>query len=347
VKSFVYTLIKWYIRTGFYFYFKKIRLHRIADLPWGKPMLLLPNHQNALLDPLIIAVFAPRKPFFLTRADVFVNPLLNQFFSLLQMLPVYRIRDGRDTLARNSAIFERCSSLLAGGEALVMFPEANHNLQRRVRPLSKGFTRILFHSLEKYPEASIFLVPVGINYRNAAGFPDSVAYYFGHEVAGAPFYNPIDSRNSSLILKTVVSDGLKQLTTHIPENMSYQATIDRLDSMGLDYLNPEEANTVAAGKQTIAPADKGFTCSGITGRVSDILFFCANMASLLLWRAAIKPKISEPEFISTYRFLYAILLYPVLYALFFLLLREISGTGLTLVLLFAHLLFNLLYVKLR
>lgn len=319
----------------------------MGDLPWGKPLLLLPNHQNALLDPLLIAVYAPRKPFFLTRSDVFVNPLLTRVFSLLQMLPVYRIRDGRDTLARNNAIFEQCSMLLARGEAIVMFPEANHNLQRCVRPLSKGFTRILFHTLEKIPGATIYLVPVGINYLNAPGFPDSVAYYFGRGMKASQYYDPEDLRNSSLALKASVSDRLKKLTTHVPERISYEETISRLDSLGVNYLHPKEVNAVLAGEQPAASSQKKRAIALITGKIADQLFFCVNLASMLLWRVVIKPKIGEPEFTSTYRFLYAIALYPLFYAVFFMLLGELTNYNLALAVLSGHVLFNLLYVKLR
>ena len=91
------------------------------------------------------------------------------------MIPIYRIRDGRESLKNNQAVFDLCSDLLQQKEAILMFPEANHNLKRRVRPLSKGFTRILFNTLLQAPETDIQIVPVGINYKDAVRFPDQVA----------------------------------------------------------------------------------------------------------------------------------------------------------------------------
>ena len=60
------------------------------------------------------------------------------------MLPVYRIRDGWGNLNKNTAIFSKSALLLSEDEAVVVFPEGNHNLRRTVSPLSKGFTRVVF-----------------------------------------------------------------------------------------------------------------------------------------------------------------------------------------------------------
>ena len=342
-----YILLRGYIRMGIFLYFQKTRFVNINDMPWGKPMLLLPNHQNALLDALLIAAFAPKSPYFLTRADVFGNPLLNRLFHLLQMLPVYRIRDGRDTLSRNIDLFDKCGKLLAEGEAIVMFPEANHNLQRRVRPLSKGFTRIVFHTLETYPGTVLYLAPVGVNYRCAYGFPDSVAFYFGKAIDSSPYADMKETRNGTLALKEMVQDHLKGLTTHIPEGQGYDAVVEKLDSLGVDYLKPEEVNaTLAADMPGVARKQKT-----ILGRVAlklwDLVFLALNFFPVLPWKLALKPKVPEPEFISTYRFLYALFFYPVCYLLFYLLFRQSAGQEIALGLLAGHLFHNLLYVKLR
>ena len=70
---------------------------------------------------------------------------------------------------------------------MVIFPEGSHNLARRVRTLSKGFTRIVFDTLEKYPDINLQLVPIGVNYKNAKAWPDEAAIYFGDPLLAADF----------------------------------------------------------------------------------------------------------------------------------------------------------------
>ena len=75
-----------------FFYFRKIAIHNLNNVPKDKPVLLLGNHQNALLDALLIATKCGRFAHFLTRAGVFQKPLVSNILKSLQMLPVYRVR---------------------------------------------------------------------------------------------------------------------------------------------------------------------------------------------------------------------------------------------------------------
>ena len=105
----------------------------------------------------------------------------------LLMLPVYRVRDGWANLSNNETIFKTCGKLFNKNEAIVIFPEGSHNIKRTVRPLSKGFTRIIFETLEQYPNTDLQLIPVGLNFINAEKFPDSAAIFFGAAIPAKSF----------------------------------------------------------------------------------------------------------------------------------------------------------------
>ena len=341
-----YRLLQYYIRIGLFFYFKKIRIYGLDKLPENQPLMLLPNHQNALIDPLIIAAFAPVRPYFLTRADVFANSFLIAFFKFLQMLPIYRMRDGRRSLSKNRAIFDQCGELLKRKEMIVVFPEANHNLERRVRTLSKGFTRILFHSLQRYPGLQPLLLPVGVNYRKAAGFPDSAAFYFGEPIAVTGLYDPEDSRSSSIKLTQSVEAQLRQLTTHIPEEYDYRAVEDYLESRNVDFLDPKRTNTlIAAANKSEAAQPRGALNWGVL--IWDTIFMLLNWPVILLWRILVKPWVGEPEFYATHRFLLCLICYPLGYLIGVALLSGVLDALYIVLLTGGHALLNLLYVKFR
>jgi len=221
MKTALYLLIQKITRLSLYCYFREIQLHGLDEVPRNRPVLFLANHQNALLDPLIIAACTDLRPYFLTRSDVFTNTYLSGFFQFLRMLPIYRLRDGRNTLTKNEAVFAKCTRLLEQQQAIFLFPEANHNLQRRVRPLSKGFTRIICSALDTDPSMDLYLVPIGINYENASAFPDRVAYYFGRAISARDLYDPNDLQGSIAALKQSVFEGLKKGTTHIEDLERY------------------------------------------------------------------------------------------------------------------------------
>jgi 1-acyl-sn-glycerol-3-phosphate acyltransferase len=236
--------IKWYIQLGLFFYYKSIKVYNIENIPKHKPVLLLSNHQNALLDALLIATKCGRFSYFLSRASAFKKQIVRAILKSLQMLPVYRVRDGWSTISNNNAIFETCTELLHKGEAIVVFPEGNHNLKRTVRPLSKGFTRIVFNTLEKYPETDLQLVPVGLNFMNAKQYPDCVTVCFGKPIAAKTCVS--DNRNNDIInLKTRIKTEISKLTTHIPDE-AYKESLQKLDALHVDYLDPKDVNTCIA-----------------------------------------------------------------------------------------------------
>jgi hypothetical protein len=72
----------------------------------------LANHPNGLIDPLVITCNIPRANYYLVRAAVFKNPLVKKMLGYLNLMPVYRIRDGLRNLKKNDAIFNTCFTLL-------------------------------------------------------------------------------------------------------------------------------------------------------------------------------------------------------------------------------------------
>lgn len=333
-----------WMKRGLHLYFEKIESHGLENVPTNKPVLFLPNHQNALLDVLLIGVDCTRKPWFLTRSDVFKNKVLTALFEIFQMIPIYRIRDGRESLKNNQAVFDRCSDLLRRNEAVIMFPEGNHNLQRRVRPLSKGFTRILFNTLEKTPDTDMQIVPVGLNYQEAIHFPDKVTIFFGKPIAVKDWYNPDDEKLSIDQVKKVVSDQLKTLTTHIENTASYQESIDKLNDAGVDFLNPEEANQYLNNESEIGE-NKRRNSKGLGTVIFKGLFTLLNFPVVLPWRLFIKPTVKEPEFLGTLRFAFAQLAYPLYYLLLFFVFAFFMGLGMRLAIVLSLFVFNWLFVK--
>jgi 1-acyl-sn-glycerol-3-phosphate acyltransferase len=315
-----------------FFYFKRIDIHGVQNVPKDKAVLLLGNHQNALLDALLIATKCGRFSYFLTRAAVFKKPLVSKLLKSLQMLPVYRIRDGWNNLSNNNAIFETCTNVLSSNQAVVIFPEGSHNLARRVRPLSKGFTRIVFSTLEKHPDLDVQLVPVGLNFVNATRFPDSAAMYFGNPISAKNYV--FDNRNESVVaLKERVKSELSELTTNIPID-NYDASLSKLDALNVNYLKPKEVNSCIKSDFK--------NCESIQKSNKDINIFFPY----LIWKFLVKPKIEEPEFISTFRFAIALTLVPVYLCIVVVLLSLLVSLTVSLIYLLVVILIILLGVKL-
>jgi len=117
LKRIWYHIIKIFISTGLFFFFKKILVNDPENIPKKGAVLLVSNHKNALLDPLLIATTTKRNIHFLTRASAFKVRPIKWLLSTVNMLPIYRLRDGKETLAKNEIIFnKRALSLFSSGE---------------------------------------------------------------------------------------------------------------------------------------------------------------------------------------------------------------------------------------
>jgi 1-acyl-sn-glycerol-3-phosphate acyltransferase len=165
MKKIFYASIRFIFSKYNFFYFRNFKVIGKENIPKNGAVLFSPNHQNALLDPLLVGTTAGRSVHSLTRSDVFGGPL-QWFLDAMQTIPVYRIRDGYDKLKNNQKVFEHCYALLAQKKHLMMFSEGKHHDQYYLLRLSKGSSRLAIEAQLRSPRHPIYLQPVGINYGN-------------------------------------------------------------------------------------------------------------------------------------------------------------------------------------
>ncbi len=210
-------------------FFKNTLVNGLENVSKDKAVIYCGNHQNAFLDALLIAVLTNTQPHSLTRADIYKNPVAARLLATLRMMPVYRIRDGRDAMDKNEEIFEACQALLSRNESLIVFPEGNHGEQRKLRVLKKGVARIAISTLEKYPDRELYIQPLGLNYSHHSKFRSNVVVEFGEPIPVHDWLNGIKSRDERILQRDLTSLMFKRiqaLTLHINNDEKY-ASIDK------------------------------------------------------------------------------------------------------------------------
>ncbi|MEZ4842361.1 MAG: lysophospholipid acyltransferase family protein [Flavobacteriaceae bacterium] len=294
-----------------FFYYKKIIAVGKENIPKRGAVLFVANHKNALIDPLLVGIISPRDIHFLTRASAFKIKFVKWILGTVNMMPIYRMRDGKEALAKNEEIFQQCFSILKREKCLLIFPEGTHDLRRWVRPLSKGFTRIVFGFLEEHPETDLHIVPVGLNYTEATKFAESVSVYFGKSILANSFYDKNDINTSTNTLKDTVTAEMKKLTAHVPID-HYEEIIQKLGNV--NFLDPKEAN------QRIIEVENGNSFEESPKEPSNLwkigkgLFYINSIIPIQIYNL-IKPKIKEEEFISTTKFAIGATAFPLFYML--------------------------------
>ena len=275
---------------------KKIIVNGKENIPKKGAILFMANHPNGLIDPLIITTNNPRTNYFLTRAASFKKPLVRWFLNSLNLIPIYRIRDGVNQLNKNKEVFERCFNLLDNQKALMIFPEGSHDKRRTVRSLSKGFSRIVFGAIERNPKLQIQIIPVGITYQDSSSYPFKVSLNYGTPILANDFYKSNLNHSDIKEIKDVISDQLKTLSVHIPLTEEYGKLIEKLSSANIDFTKVDEVNSMIQSN-IIIKRDRGINLV----KFLKPIVILNSFIPWLFWKY-VKNKVTDFEFISTFKF---------------------------------------------
>ena len=321
-----YKIIRLYLIFSLHAYFKKITAVGQENIPKNKPVLFVSNHRNGLIDPILIGITSKRVHHFLTRASAFKNPIADFFLKSLKMIPIYRVRDGLKTIKKNEEIFEICYDIFDRKENIVIFPEGNHGLPRRVRRLSKGFTRIVFGYFEKYKKDDLLLVPIGLNYSNMQEKGSSVTVYYGKPILAFDYYNPKNEKEAIDSLKNKIRDSLKELTTHIDDVANHKKIEAVLTSKEINFLDPVKANKAIA-QQDNWEVETSFKKkkNNLYQIIIRFIFRINTFIPILLWHK-LKHKSNDFVLIPTFEFGISSGLMPLVYAIQALVLGVLTTT---------------------
>ncbi len=308
MKYLIRQITRIWVTIGLFFYFKWIRSNGKENIPKKGAVLFISNHQNALLDPLLIITnIWWRRLNVLTRSSVFKEGIINYLFTCYRMLPIYRVRDGRETLKKNDAIFEKCYQLMADQEQLLIFAEGNHGTKKQVRPLKNGFIRIIEGTLSKYPDTEITIVPVGLNYSSITNYPSAFTVNYGTPLSA----NELIKQHNAEDLKKILQTELTKLTVHIDsEKYDYDNAYNYLVDQNCDFQNPAEAQNL------LAQFDKNTTYKTPTHKQRRNIFYYLTVINSiipwLLWKK-LEKGVKDPAFKSTFRWGLGFSLYPLFY----------------------------------
>jgi len=196
-------------------HFRRIYRSGVNYIPSSGPVIFACNHPNAFLDAIVVALSVDRPVHFLTRSDVFKTRLARFFLVRLNMIPIYRMRDGMDSLDKNQAVFQRCIDILQEGKVLLIFSEGSCVMEKRLRPLKKGTARIAFLA-EKASnwKLNVNIIPVGINYIEPQLFRTDLIISFGR-----PFQIPEFNVKIQEDLPKAINEFNRILEQRLADNM--------------------------------------------------------------------------------------------------------------------------------
>ena len=211
------TILKLFIRAALWLFCAEINTKNKYLLNTKGPLLIIANHPNSFLDAIIIGSRYNRKIHFLARGDVFTKKIHRFLLRQLNMIPVYRLREGKEFLHLNEYAFVESARLLKDNEAVLIFIEGTCLNTNELQPFKKGTARILeaCHTENHFPQIHL----AGIAYNNFKGIGKRVNLCLDSFTQPTPilipkdrvdFNNTVFEKLSTLILPTAHTPTIKK-----------------------------------------------------------------------------------------------------------------------------------------
>ncbi|MDA3615012.1 1-acyl-sn-glycerol-3-phosphate acyltransferase [Polluticaenibacter yanchengensis] len=212
----LYFIVKIWVNIALPLFTKKIRIFNKEHLKVTGPTVLAVNHPNALFDAMLVGSQMQQGTWFITRGDVFKNPKIRSILHQLKMIPMYRIRDGKDKLFLNDESQEKSIEVLKSNETLLIFVEGLcENQKELLLPLKKGGPRIMQSCWNDNVDVKV--IPVWLEYSSYKTFGKTIDIRFGQ-----PFDKTIQDSSASAAagINAINAETTKQLL-ELSDNKAY------------------------------------------------------------------------------------------------------------------------------
>ena len=226
-----YTLVTAGART----FYKNHQVVGIENIPKDKPVLFAANHQNAFLDPTLIGIKLNKPLYYMVRADIFKTKSVAKLLWSLNMMPIYRQRDGGNAVKKNEAVFDKCFDLLNSNKPILIFAEGNQGKQKKLRPLQKGVFRIGLGAENKHEGIDVHIVPVGLYYSDTVNMGAKMLIHIGKSMKIQDYAEAFKTDEATTLnkMKIELSSRMSDLMVDI-QNTEYYETIHEI-MLDFDY----------------------------------------------------------------------------------------------------------------
>ncbi len=225
---------------------------RAAPTPDQGPILVVANHPNGLIDPLLVCLALGRPVAFLAKSTLWQNPFFRRCMDAFGALPVTRAHEGDTRL--NDRTFASCRTLLVDGGWLALFPEGKSHDETTLQPLKTGAARIALGAVAE-GATTLRVLPVGLLYADKGVFRSAVAVAIGAPVAVQPA--PPDDRDAVTALTERITEALADVVLQADNQALWRAFLAVAAWTGAPDLAAREARArrLAAGWRALVATD--------------------------------------------------------------------------------------------
>jgi len=217
----LYALLKLIYKAALRVFFRRFEVRNRHLMPSRGPLLVVSNHPNTFMDPILTASLLRQPVYFIAKSTVFGSRFQNWMLRQMHLIPIHRREDKPDQPISNDEAFAASFRALQQQKTLIIFPEGNSFNQRRLRQLKTGTARIALGAATA-PETAldVRILPVGLNYSAPTRFRSDVFVNIGEPIAVADYVTAYkqDGQEAVRALTEVIRRQLEGLIIHTPSD---------------------------------------------------------------------------------------------------------------------------------
>lgn len=204
---------------GFFRGFEVVGRDRI---PRGRPVLVVANHFNGFVDPVVLVLVLGKLPRFLAKATLWKVLPARPFLALAGLIPLYRPEDRQGM--SNASAFAACHEALRARAWVGIFPEGTTHDDPHLSKVRTGAARIALGARSNGVRG-IAIVPVGLTFEDRLALRSRVVAQVGDPIDVdariGEFVHPgeIDGEENPDAVRRLtdaITDGLRRVSPDYP-----------------------------------------------------------------------------------------------------------------------------------
>ena len=214
----MYHFILRIVKISLRIFFKRIHVDGRDLIPREGPLIIVANHPNTFMDPMIVASLVKQQVGFIANAGIFVNRFVSGIFGYFHVIPIFRKKDVKEgETPDNTATFLKCHEYLRGGGTLLVFPEGSSYYELRLREIKTGTARIALSFEQLYGfRGGLRILPVSLDYSDAIQFRSMVSVTVGEPI-GLEDYREIYQADPQAAVRQLTETIRKEFASNLPQ----------------------------------------------------------------------------------------------------------------------------------
>ena len=221
----MYALLRAIAGIALRWFYRDIRIDGMQRIPANRPLLLVVNHPNALVDALLVGWVIPRRVLITAKSTLFKNPLANLLLRSLGVLPLQRASDlsagdGKVDPLRNRDTFRAVLAALGRGGTVLIFPEGKSHDEPALAPLKTGAARIAMQARDddgggehRSLLSELAILPIGLTFERKDAPRSRVLVRIGEPIVVAT-WTPRNAASAVDELTAAIDTRLRAVTAN-------------------------------------------------------------------------------------------------------------------------------------